>query len=128
MGRAGPPGQEKLGLRPESGRAFKPIDRSTGWTGPGLKNLKAHGPAHGPSHGPSPRAQPMGQAHGPPLAPPLFPGPFPPAVVCLKNWNLTDKRLHDHVREATLVTDTENLNLSKHEWIHDNSPSPENSD
>ena len=50
------------------------------------------------------------------------------AVVCLKDWNLADKRLHDHVREAALVTDTENLILSKHEWIHDNSPSPENSD
>ena len=50
------------------------------------------------------------------------------AVVCLKDWNLADKRLHNHVREAALVTDTENLNLSKHEWIHDNSPSPENSD
>ena len=50
------------------------------------------------------------------------------AAVCLKHWNLADKRLHDHVREAALVTDTENLNLSKHEWIHDNSPSPENSD
>ena len=37
------------------------------------------------------------------------------AVVCLKDWNLADKRLHDHVREAALVTDTENLNLSKHE-------------
>ena len=50
------------------------------------------------------------------------------AVVCLKYWNLADKRLHDHVREAALVTYTENLNLSKHEWIHDNSPSPENND
>ena len=36
-------------------------------------------------------------------------------VVCLKDWNLADERLHDHVREAALVTDTENLNLSKHE-------------
>ena len=50
------------------------------------------------------------------------------AVVCLKDWNLADKRLHDHVREAALVTDTKNLNLSKHEWIHDNFPSPKNSD
>ena len=50
------------------------------------------------------------------------------AVVCLKDWNLADKRLHDHVREAALVTNTENLNLSKHEWIHGNSPLPENSD
>ena len=50
------------------------------------------------------------------------------AVVCLKDWNLADKRLHDHVREATLVTGIENLNLSKHEWIHDNSPSPKNGD
>ena len=50
------------------------------------------------------------------------------AAVYLKDWNLADKRLHDHVREAALVTDTENLNLSKHEWIHDNSPSSENSD
>ena len=50
------------------------------------------------------------------------------AVLCLKDWNLADKRLHDHVREAALVTDIENLNLSKHEWIHDNFPSPENSD
>ena len=49
-------------------------------------------------------------------------------VVCLKDWNLVDKRLHDHVRETTLVTDTEKLNLSKHEWIHNNSLSPENSD
>ena len=50
------------------------------------------------------------------------------AVVCLKDWNLADKRLHDHVREAALVIDTNNLNLSKHEWIHDNSLSPKNSD
>ena len=50
------------------------------------------------------------------------------AVVCLKYWNLADKRLHDHIREAALVIDTDNLNLSKHEWIHDNSPSPENND
>ena len=50
------------------------------------------------------------------------------AVICLKFWNLADKRLHDHVREAAPVTDTDNLNLSKHEWIHDNSQSPENSD
>ena len=50
------------------------------------------------------------------------------AVVCLKDWNLADKRLHDHIREVTLVTNIENLNLSKHEWIHDNSPSPENND
>ena len=45
-------------------------------------------------------------------------------VVCLKDWNLADKRLHDHVREAALVIDTKNLNLSKHEWIYNNSPSP----
>ena len=107
MGRAGPPGPEKLGLRPESGSSFRPVNQSTGRVGPGLKNLKAHGPTHGP---------------------PLFLDPLPPAVVCLKDLNLADKRLHDHVREAALVTDTENLNLSKHEWIHDNSPSPENSD
>ena len=50
------------------------------------------------------------------------------AVVCLKYWNLANNRLHDHVRETALVTDTKNLNLSKHEWIHDNSPSPENND
>ena len=50
------------------------------------------------------------------------------AVVCLKDWNLADKRLYDHVREAALVTNTENLNLSKHEWIYENSPSLENSD
>ena len=50
------------------------------------------------------------------------------AVVCLKYWNLADKRLHDHVREVVLMTDTENLNLSKYKWIHDNSSSPENSD
>ena len=50
------------------------------------------------------------------------------AIVCLKYWNLANKRLHDHVREAVLVTDTESLNLSKHEWIYDNSLSPENSD
>ena len=36
------------------------------------------------------------------------------AVICLKDWNLANKRLHDHVREAALVTDTENLNLSKY--------------
>ena len=49
-------------------------------------------------------------------------------IVCLKYWNLAYKRLHDHVRKAALVTDTENLKLSRHEWIHDSSPSPENSD
>ena len=32
-------------------------------------------------------------------------------VVCLKDWNLTDKRLHDPIREATLVTDIKNLKL-----------------
>ena len=51
----------------------------------------------------------------------------PKVVVRLKDWNLADKRLHDYVREVALVTDTENLNLSKHEWIYDNSRSPENS-
>ena len=50
------------------------------------------------------------------------------AVVCLKDWNLKDRRLHDHVREAALVTDTKNINLSKHEWIHNNCLLPENSD
>ena len=36
------------------------------------------------------------------------------AVVCLKDWSLTDKRLHDHVREAGLVADTEqDMNGSK---------------
>ena len=50
------------------------------------------------------------------------------AIVCLKDWNLADRRLHDYVREAALVTDTENLKLSRHEWIHDSSPSLENSD
>ena len=44
------------------------------------------------------------------------------AIICLKDWNLADKRLHDHFRETALMTDTENLNLSKYEWIHDNSP------
>ena len=33
------------------------------------------------------------------------------AVVCLKDWSLADKRLHDHVREAGLVADTENLKI-----------------
>ena len=33
-------------------------------------------------------------------------------TVCLKYWNLVDKRLHDHVRKAALMTDIENLNLS----------------
>ena len=50
------------------------------------------------------------------------------AVVCLKDWSLADKRLHDHVREARLVADTENLKISRHEWIQDSSPSPENND
>ena len=50
------------------------------------------------------------------------------AVVCLKNWSLEDKRLHDHVREAELVADTENLKISRHEWIQGSSPSPENND
>ena len=50
------------------------------------------------------------------------------AIVCLKDWNLANKRLHDHVREAALMTDTDNLNLSKHKWIRDNFPSLENSD
>ena len=49
-------------------------------------------------------------------------------VVCLKDWNLADKKLHDHVREAALVTDIKNLKLSRHEGIHDNSPSLENGD
>ena len=49
-------------------------------------------------------------------------------VVCLKHWNLADKRLNDHVREVALVADIENLKLSRHKWIHDSSPSPENSD
>ena len=50
------------------------------------------------------------------------------AIVCLKDWSLADKRLHDHVREAELVADTENLKISRHEWIQDSSPSPENND
>ena len=47
------------------------------------------------------------------------------AVVCLKDWNLAYKRFHNSIREVAL---TENLKLSKHEWIHDSSPSLENSD
>ena len=50
------------------------------------------------------------------------------AVVCLKDWSLVDKRLHDHVREAELVADTVNLKISRHEWIKDSSPPPENND
>ena len=50
------------------------------------------------------------------------------AVVCLKDWSLANKRLHDHVQEAELVVDTENLKISRHEWIQDSSPSPENND
>ena len=50
------------------------------------------------------------------------------AVVCLKDWSLADKRLHDHVREAELVADTRNFKISRHEWIKDSSPSPENND
>ena len=50
------------------------------------------------------------------------------AVVCLKDWSLEDKRLHDHVREAELVADTENLKISRHEWIKDSSQSTENND
>ena len=50
------------------------------------------------------------------------------AVVCLKDWSLADKRLHDHVREARLAADTENLKISRHEWIQDSSTSPENND
>ena len=49
-------------------------------------------------------------------------------VVCLKYWNLADKRLYYHVREVALVTDTENLKLSRHELIYNSSLSPENSD
>ena len=37
------------------------------------------------------------------------------AVVCLKDCSLADKRLHDHVREAELVADIENLKISRHE-------------
>ena len=50
------------------------------------------------------------------------------AVVCLKDLSLVDKRLHDHVQEAELVADTENLKISRPEWIQDSSPSPENND
>ena len=49
-------------------------------------------------------------------------------VVCLKDWSLANKRLHDHVREAELVADTENLKISRHERIQDSFPSPENND
>ena len=48
-------------------------------------------------------------------------------IVCLKDWNLANKRLYDYVRETALVTNTENLKLSRHEWIYDSSPS-KNSD
>ena len=50
------------------------------------------------------------------------------AIVCLKDWSLADKRLLDHVREVELVADTENLKISRHEWIQNSSPSPENND
>ena len=36
------------------------------------------------------------------------------AVLRLKYWNLAHKKLHDYVREAVLVTNTENLKLSRH--------------
>ena len=45
-------------------------------------------------------------------------------IVCLKYYNLANKRLHDYVREVALVTDKKNLKLSKHKWIQDSSLSP----
>ena len=44
--------------------------------------------------------------------------------VCLKDWKIADKRLHDFIREATLEINMENLKLSRHKWMHDSSPSP----
>ena len=44
--------------------------------------------------------------------------------VCLKDWKIADKILHDSIREATLETNMDNLKLSRYEWMHDSSPSP----
>ena len=50
------------------------------------------------------------------------------AKVCLKDWKIADKRLHDSIREATLETKMDNLKLSRYEWMHDSSPSPPGND
>ncbi|WKA05614.1 hypothetical protein VitviT2T_023573 [Vitis vinifera] len=51
------------------------------------------------------------------------------AGICVKDWEIVDKRMYDSIRETEILADMESLKLSRSSWMHDSSPSPpENND
>ncbi|RVW25629.1 hypothetical protein CK203_104946 [Vitis vinifera] len=51
------------------------------------------------------------------------------AGICVKDWEIADKRMYDSIRETEMLANMESLKLSRSSWMHDSSPSPpENND
>ena len=51
------------------------------------------------------------------------------AGICVKDWEIADKRMYDSIRETEMFADMESLKLSRSSWMHDSLPSPpENND
>ena len=51
------------------------------------------------------------------------------AGICVKDWEIADKRIFDSIRETEMFANMESLKLSRSSWMHDSSPSPpENND
>ncbi|KAL6316211.1 hypothetical protein AAG906_017758 [Vitis piasezkii] len=51
------------------------------------------------------------------------------AGICVKDWEIADKRMYDSIRETEMLADMKSLKLSRSSWMHDSSPSPpENND
>ena len=48
--------------------------------------------------------------------------------ICVKDWEIADKRMYDSIQETEMLADMESLKLSRSSW-HNSSPSPpENND
>ncbi|RVW15045.1 hypothetical protein CK203_084826 [Vitis vinifera] len=41
------------------------------------------------------------------------------AGICVKDWEIADKRMFDSIRETEMLADMESLKLSRSSWMHD---------
>ena len=49
--------------------------------------------------------------------------------ICVKDWEITDKRMYDSIQETEMLADMESLKLSRSSLMYDSLPSPpENND
>ena len=51
------------------------------------------------------------------------------AGICMKDWEIANKRMYDSIQETEMLVNMESLKLSRFSWMHDSLPSsPENND